>query len=88
VEARITLLYRNQREAKAVSEAVSPDNAKTPENLSVETSAVANSVVTSIEYGGSNLMTFLSTIDDLLSCVSVAEKTFAAVDKLGEVSEQ
>jgi len=87
VEARITLLYRDQREAKAVSEAVSPDNAKTPENLSVETSAVDRSVVTSITYDGDNLMTFLSTIDDLLSCVSVAEKSFLAVQKLRGVAK-
>jgi len=88
VEARITLVYQDQRRAKTVSEAVSPDNAKTPENLSVETSAVDNNVVTCIHYGGENLMTFLSTVDDLLSCVSVAEKTFQVVEKPREVTEQ
>ena len=87
MEARITLLYRDPREAKAVSEAVSPDNTNTPENLSVQTSAIGNSVVTSIEYEGENLMTFLSTIDDLLSCVSVAEKALLTLEKLREVAE-
>lgn len=84
MEARISLFYRDQREAKAVSEAVSPDNTKTPENLSVHTSAIDNSVVTSIEYEGDNLMTFLSTIDDLLSCVSVAEKALLTLERLRE----
>ena len=88
MEARITLVYQDPRRARTVSEAVSPDNAKTPENLSVETSAVDNSVVTCIQYGGDNLMTFLSTIDDLLSCVSVAEKTFQAVEKPRDVTKQ
>ena len=87
MEARIRLVYKDRGEAKAVSEAVSPDNTRTPENLSVETFADDNRVSTSIEYRGDNLMTFLSTIDDLLSCVSVAEKTFLAVEKLREVAE-
>ncbi|MCW4019613.1 MAG: KEOPS complex subunit Pcc1 [Candidatus Bathyarchaeota archaeon] len=82
MEARITLVYEDRKEAKAVSEAVSPDNIKTPENLSVETLSTDNSVVTSIEYEGDNLMTFLATIDDLLSCASVAEKTFSAIKKI------
>jgi hypothetical protein len=79
VEARITLVYEDEREARAVSEAVSPDNAETPEGLYVETVGTDNRVVTWVKYNGENLMTFLSTIDDLLSCVSVAEKTFLTV---------
>lgn len=84
MEARITLLYRDKREAEAVSEAVSPDNTNTPGNLSVHTSAIDNGVSTSIEYEGDNLMTFLSTIDDLLSCVSVAEKALLTLEELRE----
>jgi len=82
VEARITLIYEDRREAKAVSEAVSPDNVKTPENLYVETFNVENRVVASVKYNGENLRVFQSTIDDLLSCISVAEKTFSAIKKL------
>ncbi len=76
------MAYESAREAKAVSEAVAPDNVKAPKSLYVKTDKVDSSVVTSIEYEGDNLMTFLSTIDDLLSCVSVAEKAFSATKKL------
>ena len=86
MEARITLVYRDEKEAKTVSEAVSPDNIKPPKGLSVETFNVENRVVASIKYDGNNLMTFLSTIDDLLSCVSIAEKAFLAVKGLRQTS--
>ena len=77
MEARISLVYQDKRQARAVSEAVSPDNTKTPENLSVETFTDDSCrVLASIEYRGDNLITFLSTIDDLLRCISVAEKAF------------
>jgi len=81
MEAKIILVYEDQKEAKAVSEAISPDNSKTPKNLSVATSWVKNRVETSIKYDGENLMTMLSTIDDLLSSVSVAEKVYLTIKK-------
>jgi hypothetical protein len=87
VEARITLVYGDHKEAKAVSEAVSPDNIRTPQDLSVETYNTDNRVTTSIQYRGDNLMTFHSTVDDLLSCVSVAEKTFQAIEQLREAAK-
>lgn len=86
MEARITLVYRDEKEAKTVSVAVSPDNIKPPKGLSVETFNVENRVVASIKYDGNSLMTFLSTIDDLLSCVSIAEKAFLAVKGLRQTS--
>lgn len=81
MEAKIILTYENAEEAKTVSQAVSPDNEKTPENLSVDTFYAENQVVASIHYKGDNVMTFASTIDDLLSCVTIAEKTFSVVKK-------
>jgi hypothetical protein len=82
MEAKIILVYEDAREATAVSEAVSPDNVEVPKSLSVETARADSNVVTSIKYEGDNLMTLLSTIDDLLSCASVAEKAFTATKKL------
>jgi len=32
-----------------------------------------------IMYNGENLLTLQSTIDDLLSCISIAEKTISAL---------
>ncbi len=82
MEAEIHLVYDDWREAKAISEAISPDNVKTPKDISIETTREKNRITTAIRYEGKNLRTLMSTIDDLLSCVSVAEKTFSAVKNL------
>jgi hypothetical protein len=81
METEIKLLYKNPKEAKAVSEAVSPDNVGAPAGLSVQTSWIGNTVTATVKYDGDNFMTFLSTIDDILSCASVAEKAFMATKK-------
>ncbi len=60
--------------AKAVAAAVSPDNLKTPENMIVATVLNGKVVTTELALEG-KIATLTATIDDLLSCVSVAEKT-------------
>jgi len=87
MEARITLSYRSQKYAKAILDAVSPDNIKTPKNLLVKTIRKNNRVSTSIIYEGENIMTFLSTINDFLSCVSAAEKSLSAVKKMRKMEK-
>lgn len=79
LEAKITLVCDDEAEAEAISRAVSPDNVEVPRGLFVETRAVGSQVITVIKYEGDNLATFLSTIDDLLSCAATAEKTLSAV---------
>jgi len=86
LEARMTFVYKDREEARAVSRAVSPDNVKTPRNLLVETFSKGNCLVAEVEYEASNLMTFLSTIDDLLSAISVAEKTLLAARRLKQAA--
>jgi len=81
MEAEILLKYANRREAEAVARAVSPDNVKVPCGLSVETKASGSKVFTTISYSGERVGTFISTIDDLLSCISVAERTFSAIKR-------
>ena len=76
MEAKITLSYKNEREAEAVAKAVSPDNVKVPPGLFVKTTRRGPKVFTTIECE-TRLETFVATIDDLLSCVSVAEKAFS-----------
>ena len=78
LEAKIALSYKTLREAEAVANAVSPDNVKVPEGLSVKTMRRGKTVLTNIECK-SRLQTFVATIDDLLSAVSVAERTLSAV---------
>jgi len=82
LEAKIVLTYDDQREAEAVARSVSPDNLKVPPYLSVETVTSDKEVLTHIRCQENKFGTFISTIDDLLSCVSVAEKVFSTVKRL------
>ena len=81
MEAKIKLSYKNEREAEAVARAVSPDNVEVPPGLFVKTVRRGSKVFTSIECQ-TKLQTFIATIDDLLSCVSVAEKAFSVAKEL------
>ena len=75
MEAKIIISYENEREAEAVAEAVSPDNVKVPPGLSVTTTRKGSKVLTSVKCK-SRFKTFIATIDDLLCCISVAERAF------------
>lgn len=67
--------------AKAVANAISPDNFKTPLGLEVKTAKEDRKVVTQIlcEH---KLATFTATIDDLLFCASTAEKALNTLSKI------
>ncbi len=80
MEAEIRLVYENEREAEAVAKAVSPDNVEIPPGLYVKTVRKESEVLTKIECQ-TKLPTLIATLDDLLSCVSVAEKTFSIAKK-------
>ena len=77
IEAKIILKYENEEKAKAVASAVSPDNVKYPE-LSIRTFNDGCQVVTLIGCKG-KIGTFITTVDDLLRCLTVAEKTINSV---------
>lgn len=78
MKAEITLTYKDDREAETVASAVSPDNVKIPPGLFVKTTRQKNKVFTQVECE-TRLQTFIITIDDLLACISIAEKTLATV---------
>lgn len=80
MEAKITLSYEDEREAEAVAKAVSPDNVRVPSGLFVKTIRRGTRVLTLVRCK-TRLQTFIATIDDFLSCVSVAEKAFSAAKK-------
>ena len=75
MEAEIRLVYGSKREAEAVAQAVSPDNMEAPSELHVETVRNGSEVHTTIKCA-TGLPTLIATVDDLLACVSVAEKSF------------
>jgi tRNA threonylcarbamoyladenosine modification (KEOPS) complex Pcc1 subunit len=79
LEAAITLEYDDVKTAKAIASAVSPDNFKTPAELTVKTECRGNRVVTEIKAEG-KITTFIATIDDLLFCASTAEKTLRVAE--------
>lgn len=81
MEAKITLEYSHAKDADAIAKAVSPDNFKAPPSLSIETTSKGNKVVTYIRCKR-KIPTFIATIDDLLFCVSTAEKTLQTAKKL------
>ncbi len=81
MEATVTLEYKDERTAKAVAAAVSPDNFKTPVGLQVKTDTADNKVVTQIRFDG-KLATFTATIDDLLFSATTAEKTLKTIKKI------
>ncbi len=80
MEAEITLSYENEREAEAVAKAVSPDNVRVPSGLFIKTLRGGRRVLTLVRCE-MRLQTFIATLDDFLSCVSVAEKAFSAAKK-------
>jgi hypothetical protein len=80
LEATITLEYDDVKTADAIAKAVSPDNFKTPAGLFIKTVRKGSYVLTEVKTEG-KLATFIATIDDLLFCVSTAEKTLRAVTK-------
>ena len=80
MEAKIRLNYQNEREAQAVAQAVSPDNMELPSGLYVKTVRNGSEVLTTVQCQ-TRLQTLIATLDDLLACVSVAEKTFKVAKK-------
>ena len=82
MEAKIKLSYKSVREARAVTEAVTPDNFKVPDGLRIKTTRKGKTVLTHIACETS-FQTFMSTIDDLLESVSVAENAFNVAKSQG-----
>jgi len=80
LKADINIFYKSVEEAKAVAEAVAPDNARVPRGLSIKTTVRGVTVSTTITCQR-RFETFISTIDDLLSAVTVAEKSISAVKR-------
>ncbi len=78
LEAELSFVYETEREAEAVVKAVSPDNVEVPSGLNVETVRKDRRLLASVRCERS-LETFIATLDDLLACISVAEKTFESV---------
>ena len=80
LEGEIRINYKNEKEAEAVLKAISPDNMEVPSGLFIKTVRNGSEVLTTIDCQ-KGLKTLIATLDDLLACVSVAEKTFKVAEK-------
>jgi tRNA threonylcarbamoyladenosine modification (KEOPS) complex Pcc1 subunit len=80
LEAEIVVEYADPRTARAIAEAISPDNLKAPINVSASTTRRGSRVITKITCEG-KLETFIATIDDLLLSTSIAEKVLQTQKK-------
>lgn len=76
MDAEITLFCKSAREAEAIAKAVSPDNLKTPQGLTVKTERKDSEVVTRVKCER-KLESLIATLDDLLMAVQVAEKAIS-----------
>ena len=75
----IVFRYDSPRIAEIIARSLSPDNIKTPSNLEIKTFSDGNLVITKIK-GDLRLESLLATLNDLIFCTQVAQKTV----KLGE----
>jgi len=78
MRTRITVNFDSKREARAVADALAPDNVDASKQVRVKTVVRGKAVEASVNCRG-RLETFIATIDDLLSCMLAAEKTLHAV---------
>ena len=76
-EARIRLRYEDEATAKAVHEAISPDNYQAPEGIDVQ--AVREGATLRRWVKTKRLRSLLPTLDDLLACIQAAERALEAL---------
>jgi hypothetical protein len=86
-EALIILKYRSERDARAILDAIAPDNSQAPDGITLATEASGGELKVSItcERG---MKSFTATIDDLLSCIQAAERALAEIYKAHRHSRQ
>ncbi len=77
-EAELILRYPDEETAKAVAEAVSPDNYQAPEGLELSVERRKKEITIKV-HCPKGVGSLISTLDDLLSCLSAAEKALDGV---------
>ncbi len=77
-EAELTLRYPDEETARAVAEAVSPDNYQAPQGMEVTIKRRDSQIDISIRCS-KGVGSLISTLDDLLSCLAAAEKALGSM---------
>jgi len=75
---QIQIRYSDERTARAIQRAITPDNIGAPEGMHI--TALVNENVLEIEvFSDRSIGSLVSTLDDLLSCIQAAEKSLGEV---------
>ena len=70
----IQIRYSDEKTARAIQRAITPDNIGAPEGMHIM--ALVDENVLEIEvFSDRSIGSLVSTLDDLLSCIQAAEKT-------------
>ncbi len=77
-EAELTLNYNNEETARAVADAVGPDNYQAPEGMEV-TVKVKKAQIEVHVICPKGVGSLISTLDDLMRCLAAAEKTISSL---------
>ena len=78
-EAELRLHYNNEETARAIVEAVSPDNYQSPEGLELSVERRKSEVTIKV-HCSKGVGSILSTLNDLLSCLAAAEKSLSGIN--------
>ena len=71
---QIQIRYSDEKTARAIQRAITPDNIGAPEGMHIM--ALVDENVLEIEvFSDRSIGSLVSTLDDLLSCIQAAEKT-------------
>jgi len=73
VESSILIKYSNSDIAKTILNAVNPDNFLAPKDLRITMTISDDTILININ-SSKGIGSLLNTLDDLLECISVAEK--------------
>lgn len=79
-KACIKLRYASEEEARAIYDAVLPDNERLPPGLRMRTSVSGRELIIEVSCS-KGLESLWATLDDLLSCIQVAERALNVISR-------
>jgi phosphoserine phosphatase len=85
-KVEFNFIYSKEQKAKAIMQSIAPDNFKTPFGLIIKTKQDGRKVEVKI-VTIKGVETLLSTINDLLSCIQIAEGVLNVVEEAPEKSK-
>ena len=78
MEAKLTIRYSDVETANAILEAIGPDNCQAPKGIEIEVTLIG-SVLNLEVLCAKGVGSFITTLDDLLACISAAEKAISGL---------